>query len=168
MNLILACKAFIKAFRDPKATVLFLEDKNLRDGAKESQKASAEPTDQSHLRLLALLQHSGRLIDFLKEDISSFDDTQIGAVVRKIHQDCSKSLEDVVTIRPVMDENEGTKIIIPQGYDPARIKIVGNVNGQPPFNGVLIHRGWKAHKRSLPKKLGEQSGDVISPAEVEV
>lgn len=167
MNLILACKAFIKALRNPKAAVLFLEDKNIQDGAKESHRAPLE-TDQSHLRLLALLQHSGRLIDFLKEDISSFDDAQIGAVVRKIHQDCSKSLEEVVTIRPVMDENEGAKIIIPQGYDPARIKIVGNVNGQPPFNGVLIHRGWKAHKRSLPKKLGEQSGDVISPAEVEV
>lgn len=169
MSLILACKAFIKALRDPKGAQLFLDGNILNHSINKSQNRSQlESSDQSHLRLLSLLQHSGRLIDFLKEDISSFDDAQIGAVVRKIHEDCSKSLEEMVTIRPIMDENEGTKITIQQGYDPSRIKVVGKVNGEPPFNGILVHRGWKAHKRSLPKKLGEQASEVICPAEVEV
>ena len=100
--------------------------------------------------------------------ISSFDDAQIGSAVRKIHDECGKCLEDLVTIRPVMEENEGAKITVPQGYDPAKIKVVGKIMGQPPYTGVLIHKGWKAHKRSLPKKIGDQVVEVICPAEVEV
>ncbi len=67
-----------------------------------------------------------------------------------------------------MEENEGSTIKVPVGYDPTQIKIVGQVRGDPPLSGVIRHRGWKAHKRSLPKKVGEQSSDIICPAEVEV
>lgn len=158
MSLGLAVKSFFKAWKNPEKAKEFLKD---------SQK-EIEQHDISHLRLLTLLQQSGRLIDFLKEDISEFNDAQVGAAVRKIHQDCAKSLEDLVTIRPVMSEKEGTKINVPKGYDAAAIKIVGNVKGEPPFSGRIVHRGWKAHKRSLPKNMGEQSLDVICPAEIEV
>ena len=120
------------------------------------------------MRLLALLQQSGRLIDFLKEDIAAFSDEQVGAAVRKIHQDCRQSLEELVTIRPVMEENEGAKVKIAAGYDASHIKIVGKVKSDPPFTGVIVHRGWKAHKRSLPKKVGEQANEVLCPAEIEV
>src|SRR5947209_3736853 len=37
------------------------------------------------LRLLALLQREGRLLDFLLEDIQSYPDAHIGAAVRDIH-----------------------------------------------------------------------------------
>lgn len=158
MGLLLAFKAFFKAFKDPQKTKEFVEDTCLE----------ADVQDQAHLRLLAILQHSGRLIDFLKEDISQYNDAQVGAAVRKIHQDCSKTLEETVTIRPIRDENEGDKIKVNLGYDPALIKVVGKVKGEPPFTGTLMHKGWKAHKRSLPKKIGEQQNDVICPAEVEV
>jgi hypothetical protein len=57
---------------------------------------------------------------------------------------------------------------VPQGFDPTSIKIVGHVKGEAPYKGVLIHKGWKAHKRSLPKRIGESSSDVICPAEVEI
>lgn len=154
----LAFQAFVKAFQQPEKGVLFLGDTSQEQ----------EAIDQSHLRLLALLQQSGRFIDFLKEDISSFSDAQVGAAVRKIHEDCSKCLEELVTIRPVMEESEGMALTISPGFDPATIKIVGNVKGEPPFKGTLVHKGWKAHKRSLPKKTGEQLSDVIFPAEVEV
>ncbi len=165
MRLMLAFKAFFKAFREPKKAQLFLEEAPPQVvGATPSGAAS----DHSHLRLLALLQQSGRMIDFFKEDISTFTDAQVGAAVRKIHQDCSQSLEELVTIRPVMEENEGSTIKVPEGYDPTQIKIVGQVRGDPPLSGVIRHRGWKAHKRSLPKKVGEQSSDIICPAEVEV
>lgn len=157
----LAIKAFIKAWKHPKEAKGFLE------GQGKSQPHVAS-NDASHLRLLALLQHSGRLVDFLKEDITSFNDAQVGAAVRKIHEDCGKSLEELVTIRPVMEENEGAVVKVAPGYDPATIKVVGKVKGEPPFSGVLVHKGWKAHKRSLPKKLGEQGSEIICPAEIEV
>lgn len=162
MRLILAFKVFLKAFSDPEGAKEFLSNK------KSDPKLQDSKEQPSHLRLLSLLQQSSRLIDFLKEDISAFDDAQVGAAVRKIHEDCSKGLEDLVTIRPIMEQSEGQKITVPQGYDPLKIKVVGNVKGEPPFNGVLIHKGWKAHKRSLPKKTVSQQTDVISPAEVEI
>lgn len=158
MGLLLAMKAFFKAWGDPKSAQEYVEDK----------KALTLADDPSHLRLLALLQQSSRLIDFLKEDLSSFDDAQVGVAVRKIHQDCGKTLEELITIRPLLEEAEGAKIQVPQGYDPSQIKVVGKVKGEPPFTGTLVHKGWKAHKRSLPKKVGDQLNDVICPAEIEV
>ena len=43
---------------------------------------------------LVLLQREGRLVDFLKEDISSYSDEQVGAAVRQIHASCSKVLNE--------------------------------------------------------------------------
>lgn len=157
MKLVIAIKAFFKAFTNPEKALEFL-----------SEEKPVQSADTSHLRLLCMLQQTARLIDFFKEDISSFDDAQVGAAVRKIHQDCSKALEEFVTIRPVMEEGEGDKIHIPKGYDPKKIKVIGKVKGEPPYSGVLVHKGWKAHKRSLPKQISEQAHDVLCPAEVEV
>lgn len=163
MSLLLAFKAFFKAIRQPKEARLFVE------GVSEPSTKQIESVgDTSHLRLLAYLQQSGRLIDFLKEDIHTYTDAQIGAAARKIHQDCTSLLEDLVTIRPLKDEKEGAIVHVPKGYNPSEIKVVGKVKGEPPFSGVLVHRGWKAHKRSLPKKQGEQIVEVICPAEIEM
>jgi hypothetical protein len=158
MSLTIAFKAFIKAWNNPAEAQKFLE----------GSKPQVEQSDQSHLRLLSLLQQGGRLIDFLKEDISTYSDAQVGSAVRKIHEECNKSLEELVTIRPVMDDREGSTVKIPTGYDPSTVKVVGKVKGDGPYTGVLVHKGWKAHKRSLPKKIGEQLSEVICPAEVEV
>lgn len=158
MGLGLAFKAFFKALKEPKKAQEFIAD----------APKLIDSHDLSHLRLLSILQHSGRLIDFFKEDIAKFNDGQVGAAARKIHQDCAKSLEDLIAIRPVLEEQEGARIQVPQGYDPSTIKVVGKVKGEPPFSGILVHKGWKAHKRSLPKKVGEQQCEVICPAEVEI
>jgi hypothetical protein len=161
MGLAVAFKAFMKAWREPEQGEKFVQ-------GKLETKAIPEQSDPSHLRLLAILQQSGRLIDFLKEDITGYNDAQVGAAVRRIHADCGKSLEELVTIRPVMEESEGSTIRVLQGYDPNSLKVVGKVKGEPPYSGVLVHKGWKAHKRSLPKKVGESNPDLICPAEVEV
>lgn len=158
MSIALAFKAFMKAWKSPQKAQEFLS---------EAPKL-VDSTDASHIRLLGILQQSGRLVDFLKEDITGYTDEQIGAAVRKIHEDCGKSLEEIVTIRPLMDEAEGASIRVPAGYDPLSIKVVGKVKGEPPYQGTLVHKGWKAHKRSLPKKVGDQVTDVIFPAEIEV
>lgn len=160
MGLGLAFKAFIKAFKEPEKTQQFI------DGTDTPKQLDS--TDQSHLRLLNYLQQASRLVDFLKEDIRNFSDAQVGAAVRKIHQDCSQAIEELITLRPLKDEQEGSTVHVPKGYNPAEIKIVGNVKGEPPFTGILVHRGWKAQKRSLPKKIGVQTAEVICPAEVEI
>ncbi len=121
------------------------------------------------LRVLTLLQRDGRLIDFLQEDIDPYTDAQIGAAVRDIHRGCRKALRDYMTIEPVLSAAEEERITIASGYDPAAIRLIGNVNGSPPFSGVLKHHGWRvkeAHLPSLPATRGDTS--VLSPAEVEV
>jgi hypothetical protein len=158
MGFFIAIQAFFKALKEPEKMKEFLD----------AEPKKIENEDPSHIRLIALLQQSGRLVDFLKEDISPFSDEQVGGVVRQIHEDTAKCLEEFVTIRPVRDEMEGSVIRVEKGYDPSLIKIVGNVSGQAPYTGVLIHKGWKAHKKSLPKKIGKQTNEVITPAEVEV
>lgn len=159
MAFMIAVKSFFKALKDPKKAEEFLDGK---------EKEVPSRGDASHLRLLAMLQQSGRLIDFLKEDVKGFTDAEIGAAARQIHEECQKSLEDHVTIRPIMDQNEGETIRVPVGYDASSIKLVGNVKGQGPYSGVLVHKGWKAHKRSLPKQLSDHSLEIIQPAEVEI
>lgn len=159
MSLWLAIKTFIKAWKEPEKAQLFLNE--------SSKNEEASPKDLSHLRLLALLQQSGRLVDFLKEDIQGFSDAQIGAAIRQIHHDCGKCLEELVTIRPLVPDKEGAVITIPKGYDPTAIKISGKVKGEPPYTGTVVHQGWKAHKRSLPK-MGPYVSEIISPAEIEI
>ena len=158
-RLSLAFQAFCRGWSEPEQTQLFLEKQSTQ---------SNEGGDQAHLRLLFYLQQSGRLIDFLKEDITPFSDAQVGAAARKIHQDCAQIIEELVAIRPLRDEPEGASIQIAKGYNPAEIKVVGKIKGEPPFKGTLIHRGWKGQKRSLPKKTGDQMVEVICPAEVEI
>jgi hypothetical protein len=161
MGLILGVRAFFKALREPEKAQEFVDDK-------PKEVPAVEFTDKSHLRLLTMLQQSSRLVDFLMEDIAAYDDAQVGAAVRKIHEDSRQCLEELVTIRSVIDENEGATITVPRGYDPIKLKVVGHVRGEPPFVGVVIHKGWEAHKSSLPQKVGKQLGKVISPAEIEV
>lgn len=159
MSLCLAIKAFFKAWKQPEKAKAFLE---------EPKQLAAQASENSHLRLLSTLQQQARLIDFFKEDLKDYSDAQIGAAVRKIHQDANKALEDYVTIRTIRSEEEGTQITIPQGYDATQIKLVGRINGEPPYRGTLVHRGWIAHKHSLPKSAFSGQSPVICPAEVEV
>lgn len=124
--------------------------------------------DPSHLKLLRELQLKGRLIDFLQEDISSCTDQEIGAAVRKIHQDAAQVLEECVTLKPVVEKKEGDKILVPAGYDLNAIKVVGKVKGEPPYTGVVVHPGWRAVKTGLPRTIGSGSPEIIQPAEVEM
>lgn len=150
MRLMRALKAFFQAFKKPQEEV------------------SVKSSDLAHLRLLALLQKEGRLIDFLKEEIVGYTDAQVGAAVRSIHAQCRECLEEFVTLRPLLSEDEGAVITIPKGYDPSVIKVIGRVKGEPPYQGVLRHKGWKAHKESLPKTTIQGERSVVCPAEIEV
>lgn len=156
----IACKAFCKAFSSPKEAALFLANENQPPKNKEEY--------GSHLRLLALMQHSSRLIDFFKEEIDTYNDGQIGAAVREVHKNCRQVLEELVTIRPVLEQKEGSSITIETGYDPTAIRLIGKVSGKAPYSGTVVHPGWRAHKLSLPKQSGKQQTDILAPAEIEV
>src|SRR5439155_14440274 len=102
------------------------------------------------LRVLAVLQRDGRLVDFLEEEIDAYSDAQIGAAVRDIHRGCRKSLHDYLTIEPIIDATEEQGVTVPSDFDPAAIRLVGNVSGPPPFRGVLKHHGWRVRSVHLP------------------
>jgi len=121
------------------------------------------------IQLLSILQRDGRLLDFLSEDLSAYDDAQIGAAVRNVHSGCKKALDNCFLLKPVMSQQEGSDVTVPHGFDARQIRLIGNVVGEPPFNGSLRHKGWKVTRIDLPKQTKEQSENkVIAAAEVEV
>jgi hypothetical protein len=120
------------------------------------------------VQILGLLQREGRLIDFLQEDIESYDDAQIGAAVRDVHRGCRAALKEVFGLSPVLNAAEGSHLEIEEDFDPMRIKLIGNVHGNPPFKGTLRHCGWKFTEVHLPEWTAKEKTDVLAPAEVEI
>lgn len=120
------------------------------------------------LHLLAILQRDGRLMDFLLEDIAGAGDADVGAGARVVHAGCRKALHQYFTFEPVRKEGEGATIVVDKGFDPAQIRLAGNVGGEPPFKGKLAHAGWKAVDVRLPDRPASVDARVVAPAEVEI
>ncbi|HKA52130.1 MAG TPA: DUF2760 domain-containing protein [Candidatus Binatia bacterium] len=142
--------------------------------APESRKAAppppppARPTTDAAVQLLALFQREGRLVDFLREDIQPYEDTQIGAAVREIHKACRQVLAEHLTLEPVLSGQEGDEVTVPAGFDPSAVRLTGNVSGEPPFRGSLRHAGWRAAQVRLPAQPAGQDPKIVAPAEVEI
>jgi hypothetical protein len=137
----------------------------------EKKALRAEPdgaAERSALQLLALLQREGRFVDFLQQDIASFPDAEIGVAARVVHEGCRKALLAHAEIAPVRVEDEGQKVRLEAGFDADEVKLVGDVRGEPPYAGVLRHRGWRARKLELPRIVGDHDPRVLAPAEVEL
>ncbi len=130
------------------------------------EKPGPPPTDAA-LQLLALMQREGRLIDFLEEEIASFNDADIGAAARVVHSGCRKALRDHVKLEPVRSEEEGAKVTLPE-VSPNEVKLTGNVQGKGPHSGVLRHRGWRATSVSLPTAVAGHDARIVAQAEVEL
>jgi hypothetical protein len=126
-------------------------------------KRSAEP-----LRLLALLQREGRVLDFFLEDISGASDEQVGAGVRELHRKAQAALKEHLTLEPVLPQEEGATVEVPPGFDPSAVRLTGNVTGQPPFRGTLQHHGWRVKDYHLAAPPEGQDPFVIAPAEVDL
>ena len=127
------------------------------------------PVQSEALTLLATLQREARLVDFLKEDLSSYSDDQVGAAVRAIHQDAGKVLDRLFAVQAIVTDEEGASVEVPAGFDAAHYRLTGKLAGQPPFQGTLRHHGWTATKCELPQFTGgESAAKTIAPAEVEV
>jgi hypothetical protein len=137
------------------------------DSAPRVEKPTVESVDRA-VQMLALLQRDGRLVDFFTEDIASYQDAQIGAAVRDVHESCRKVLDHYLKLEPIIASDEGKPVTVEANFDPAAIKLIGNVTGKPPLRGLLRHRGWRAAGVNLPP-LPESSGrSIIAPAEIEI
>lgn len=120
------------------------------------------------IQILALLQRDGRLVDFITEDISSYSDAQVGAAVRSVHDSCRKVFDRYIRIEPILAAEEGESVTVDRNFDPAAVKVIGNVQNGQPIHGVLQHRGWCVAAVDLPP-LPEGAGRrVIAQAEVEI
>lgn len=127
-----------------------------------------ENSPESALQLLGLLQQEARFIDFLEEDAQSFSDAEVGAAARVIHEGARKVLHDNFTISSVRSEIEGERVTLASGFNNNEVRLSGNVVGDAPFSGQLVHRGWRVSEVKLPKVTAEHDLNVIAPAEVEI
>lgn len=132
------------------------------------KKSDAAAQREGALALLGLLQREGRLVDFLREPLDSFQDADIGAAARDVHRGCKKVLDQIFKLEPVMPGQEDDKVSVPKGFDPAEVRLIGEAKGEPPFRGTLRHHGWRAVDASLPQLSDGVDRAVVAPAEVEV
>lgn len=122
------------------------------------------------IAFLGRLQEKGRLIDFLMDDISGYGDEEVGQAARVVYEGCRSVLKEHFTVEPLHPSGEGSRVTVPQGYRTADYQLSGRLTGEAPFQGTLLHRGWKVTAARLPKVLGGEEGALpnLAPAQVEV
>lgn len=121
------------------------------------------------ITLLATLQREARFVDFLQEPLAGFSDAQVGAVARDVHRGCAAVVERMFALKPLSDDSEGATVELPVGFDAGRYRLVGNVVGEPPFRGQLVHHGWEAARCELPAWSGSaEAVRVVAPSEIEL
>jgi hypothetical protein len=131
----------------------------------------APTTNQAEAEIVAffgLLQEKGRLVDFLMEDVTSYEDAEVGAAARVIHQGCRQVLQEYFKISAISEAQEGTEVTVPAGYSPDQYRLVGKLSGAPPFTGTLLHKGWKTEFVKLPRIVITERLPAIAPAEIEL
>ena len=128
----------------------------------------AERVHASALVLLAALQREGRFIDFVRQDVGGFSDEDIGAAGRIVHAGCRKIVDQFFRFEPASNGSEGQTLTIPRAFDAQRIRLTGNVTGNPPFQGTLKHHGWVATEVKVPEISDALDPRVVAPAEVEL
>ena len=84
------------------------------------------------------------------EDIASYDDDQIGAAVRSLHDQARDSLARYLSLQPVIDGVEGA-YTRPASADPAAVKFIGNVPAAKPEGGT-------AASQRLARRQGGSAG----------
>ena len=129
-----------------------------------------KPADGA-LQILGILQRDSRIVDFLMEDITSYEDEQIGAAVRSMQTSARDALVRYVSLAPVIDGVEGTFTKAPASNvssSEGAVKFLGNVPATGASGGTLRHRGWRASSVNLPPLNPKQDNAIIAPAEIEV
>ena len=129
--------------------------------------AAVDPADGA-LQILGILQRDARVVDFLMEDLTPYSDEQVGAAFRQVNEQGRATLQRYVTVRPVIDAVDNTRVTIPS-RDPNTVKLIGNVPADGKAGqGLLRHKGWQVERIDLPKISGGQNLKVLAPAEIEI
>ncbi len=123
---------------------------------------------ESALQLLSLLQQEARLIDFVQEDLTGFNDADIGAVGRVVHAGCHKVITEHFDLAPVSTAAEQSRVTLESGFNAAHYRLTGNLTGEPPFTGTLVHPGWQVTATNLPQLVEGHDLNILAPAEVEL
>ena len=145
------------------------QDENRQPAAKPASLAASPPRRSEAVTLLAALQREARLIDLIQEPLESYSDEQIGAAARNVLRDAAGVVRRFFELEPVMTQDEQAAVEVEAGYDPARFRLMGNVEGNGPFHGKLAHKGWQATTVNLPAWTGsKESALIIAPAEIEI
>ena len=179
MRLILAFRVFFVALFDAAAAERIraaLDSSALPAADEKPQKPKParpetpkKPDRSEAITLLAALQREARFVDLTQESLDEYSDEQVGAAARDVLRDCRTVLDRLFKLTPVLTEEEGAEIEVPSGFDTGRYRLTGNVAGQPPFRGSLVHHGWEAAKCEVPQWSGsKQATRVIAPAEVQL
>ncbi len=127
-----------------------------------------EATPDAALQLLSMLQKEARFIDFINEDVTAFSDADVGVAARVVHEGCKKVMNAHFKLETVRTEQEGSRITLNEGFDPSAVRLTGNITGQAPFNGVLVHKGWQVTELNLPKLTEGHNAKIVASAEVEL
>jgi hypothetical protein len=161
----LAWSAFVRTARDP----AFADKVHALVNPPPPEPPKPPKPNPEPLRILALLQRDGRFIDFLMtENIQAADDNQIAAALKELQPKWMATLTKHLDLTPVMPQPENSQVEVPPGFDPSAIRVIGNVTGQPPFRGTLIHAGWRVREIRVPPPPEGQDEFVLQPAEVEL
>jgi len=123
------------------------------------------------LILLSLLQERGRFLDFVAEDISAYGDAQVAAASRVVHQGCKAVIDECLALAPAHAGAEGDRITVDPAADPNRYRLQGKLAQQPPYSGVVVHRGWKTTRLTLPRHtrpIDPAGENIVAPIDVEV
>lgn len=128
----------------------------------------ATTTPDAALLLLGLLQENGRFVDFMQQDVAQFSDEEVGGAARVVHAGCRRVLAEHFDIAPVLEEAEGASVTLEPGFDASIIRPTGNLVGEPPFVGKLIHPGWRVKDVRLPRIQRKRDLAILAAAEVEL
>ncbi len=146
-------------------------EEKLRTIRREAQSAGNN-VDAELVNFLGVLQEQGRFVDFLMDDISGYDDSQVGAAARVVHQGCKEVLEQYFSVAPVYDGEEGEQTSLNSDFNTSHYRLVGTAAGEPPYSGTVVHKGWRTTKVSVPKVsntgTSREQWEVIAPAQVDV
>jgi hypothetical protein len=160
--------------------LMFLEKQAGVAGGKKAPEEPSRPVGGSAaargsaeaevIAFLGRMQEKGRLVDFLMDDISGYKDEEVGQAARVVYEGCRTVLKEHFAVEPLHGSAEGSRVTVPQGYRSADYQLSGRLTGEAPFQGTLVHRGWKVTSARLPKVIAGEEGCLpnLAPAQVEI
>lgn len=126
------------------------------------------PTPSSDIRddallLLGLLQEKGRFLDFVMDDVSAYNDAQVGAAARVVHTGCRSLINEAFAPEKICSQPENSSVTLPDSDAAKSFQFSGNIREDWPRTGVLEHAGWKATRTQLPRRITTPAPGELPP-----